>query len=46
MELSYSPTPNLIAELIQTFLDKAEDNATPPASPFAIPLPVYASLTL
>jgi hypothetical protein len=45
-ELSRSPTPNPVAELIQTFLAKAEDNATPPASPSAIPLPVYASPTL
>jgi hypothetical protein len=46
MELSHSPTPNPIAELIQTFLAEAEDNATPPTSPSTIPLPVYASPTL
>jgi hypothetical protein len=46
MELSHSPTPNPVAELIQTFLAEAEDNATPPASPSAIPLPIYASPTL
>jgi hypothetical protein len=45
-ELSHSPTPNPVAELIQTFLAEAEDNATPPTSPSAIPLPVYASPTL
>jgi hypothetical protein len=45
-ELSRSPTPNPVAELIQTFLAEAEDNATPPISPSAIPLPIYASPTL
>jgi hypothetical protein len=45
-ELSHSPTPNPVVELIQTFLMEAEDNATPPTSPSAIPLPVYASPTL
>jgi hypothetical protein len=45
-ELSYSPTPNPITEIIQTFLAEAEDNATPPPSPSAIPLPVYQSPTL
>jgi hypothetical protein len=45
-ELSHSPTPNPVTELIQTFLTEAEDNATPPASPSTIPLPVYASPTL
>jgi hypothetical protein len=45
-ELSHSPTPNPVAELIQTFLAEAEDNTTPPASPSAIPLPIYASPTL
>jgi hypothetical protein len=45
-ELSHSPTPNPIAELIQTFLAEAEDNTTPPASPSTIPLPIYASPTL
>jgi hypothetical protein len=45
-ELSCSPTPNPVAKIIQTFLAEAEDNATPPASPSAIPLPIYASPTL
>jgi hypothetical protein len=45
-ELSCSPTPNPVAELIQTFLAEAKDNATPPTSPSAIPLPVYMSPTL
>jgi hypothetical protein len=45
-KLSHSPTPNPITELIQTFLAEAEDDATPPLSPSAIPLPVYASPTL
>jgi hypothetical protein len=46
MESSCSPTSNPVAKLIQTFLVKAEDNATPPASPSTIPLPIYASPTL
>jgi hypothetical protein len=41
-KLSHSLTPNPIAKLIQTFLAEAEDNATPPTSLSAIPLPVYA----
>jgi hypothetical protein len=45
-ELSCSPTPNPVVELIQTFLAEAEDNTTPPISPSAISLPVYTSLTL
>jgi hypothetical protein len=45
-KLSQSSTPNLVAKLIQTFLAEAEDNATPLASPSAIPLSIYASPTL
>jgi hypothetical protein len=44
--LSCSPTPNPVAKLIQTFLAEVEDNTTPPLSPSAVPLPVYASPTL
>jgi hypothetical protein len=44
--LLHSPTPNLITDIIQTFLAEAEDNTTPPASPSTTPLPIYDSPTL